>query len=107
MSGEVGRLRDALRQVVFRLREDALKDKESNQNVRKDTNQSVPLHSSSLSVPQVLPENPPRAPLSYDHRVETERGLGGFSGSSLYGYNTMPVCLLYSDYPFIMIEVVI
>ncbi|XP_074583662.1 KH domain-containing protein At4g18375 [Curcuma longa] len=90
VSGEVGRLRDALRQVVFRLREDALKDKESNQNVRKDTNQSVPLHSSSLSVPQVLPENPPRAPLSYDHRVETERGLGGFSGSSLYGYNTMP-----------------
>lgn len=92
MSGEVGRLRDALRQVVFRLREDALKDKESNQNVHKDTNQNVPLHSSSLSVPQVLPENP-RATLSYDHRVETERALGGFSGSSLYGYNTMPVYL--------------
>ncbi|KAG6511852.1 hypothetical protein ZIOFF_029930 [Zingiber officinale] len=90
VSGEVGRLRDALRQVVFRLREDSLKDKESNQNVHKDTNQNVPLHSSSLSVPQVLPENPPRAPLSYDHRVEAERGLGGFSGSSLYGYNTMP-----------------
>ncbi|XP_042378734.1 KH domain-containing protein At4g18375-like [Zingiber officinale] len=90
VSGEVGRLRDALRQVVFRLREDSLKDKESNQNVHKDTNQNVPLHSSSLSVSQVLPENPPRAPLNYDHRVEAERGLGGFSGSSLYGYNTMP-----------------
>ncbi|RWW05486.1 hypothetical protein GW17_00031230 [Ensete ventricosum] len=84
VSGEVGKLRDALVQIILRLREDALKDKEGNQNAQKDSSQNVPatdsLHSGSLSVPPVLPTIPPLAPLSYDQRAETERGLGIFPG---------------------------
>ncbi|KAJ8472188.1 hypothetical protein OPV22_026531 [Ensete ventricosum] len=93
VSGEVGKLRDALVQIILRLREDALKDKEGNQNAQKDSSQNVPatdsLHSGSLSVPPVLPTIPPLAPLSYDQRAETERGLGIFPGSNLFGYNSL------------------
>ncbi|WOL00448.1 hypothetical protein Cni_G09161 [Canna indica] len=93
VSGQVGRLRDALVQIILRLREDALKDKDVNQSARKDSNQSVPavdpLHSSSMSVPQVMPTIPSLGPLSYDQRAETERSLGVFPGNNLYGYNSM------------------
>ncbi|RZR89206.1 hypothetical protein BHM03_00016896 [Ensete ventricosum] len=93
VSGEVGKLRDALVQIILRLREDALKDKDGNQNSQKDSNHKVPpvdtLHSSSLSVPPVLPTIPSLAPLSYGQRAETESGMGIFSGNNLYGYNSL------------------
>ncbi|CAL9188903.1 unnamed protein product [Musa hybrid cultivar] len=93
VSGEVGKLRDALVQIILRLREDALKDKDGNQNAQKDSNQKVPpvdtLHSNSLSVPPVLPTIPPLAPLNYGQRAETESGMGIFSGNNLYGYSSL------------------
>ena len=95
MSGEVGKLRDALVQIILRLREDALKDKEGNQNAHKDSSQNVPatdpLHSGSLSVPPVLPTIPPLAPLNYGQRAETESGMGIFSSNNLYGYSSLQV----------------
>ncbi|KAG1334380.1 KH domain-containing protein [Cocos nucifera] len=93
VTGEVGNLRDALVQIILRLREDALRDRDGSQNTHKDGSQNAPpvdpLYTSSLSVPPVLPSIPSVASLSYDQRIETERGLGVLSGSSLYGYSSL------------------
>ncbi|KAG1358852.1 KH domain-containing protein [Cocos nucifera] len=93
VTGEVVNLRVALVQIILRLREDALRDRNSSQITHKDGSQTAPpvdpLYSSSLSVPPVLPSIPPVAPLSYDQRVETEGGFGVLSGSSLYGYGSL------------------
>ncbi|KAK1365272.1 hypothetical protein POM88_040833 [Heracleum sosnowskyi] len=58
--GEVGSVRDALIQIVLRLRDDVLKDREVNQN----PSDGVGLHSlypvsADFSVPPVLPSIPP------------------------------------------------
>nr|CAD1825054.1 unnamed protein product [Ananas comosus var. bracteatus] len=91
VSGEVGHVRDALVQIVLKLREDALRDKEGSQNVTKDSNPAIPpldpLYTSAL--PTILSSMPPVAPLSYESRVEAERELTVFPGGSLYGYNSL------------------
>ncbi|GFY81490.1 RNA-binding KH domain-containing protein [Actinidia rufa] len=65
--GEVGNVRDALVQIVLRLRDDVLKDREA------------------------LPTIPPVAPLGYEQRVETGSGFGMLSSSGLYGYGSLPM----------------
>lgn len=89
----MGHVRDALVQIVLKLREDALRDKEGSQNVSKDSNPAIPpvdpLYTSAL--PTILSGMPPVAPLSYESRVEAERELTVFSGGSLYGYSSLQV----------------
>ncbi|XP_028089232.1 KH domain-containing protein At4g18375-like isoform X2 [Camellia sinensis] len=63
--GEVSRVRDALIQIVLRLRDDVLKDRE------------------------VLPSVPPVAPMGYEQRTESGSGLGMLSSGSLYGYGSL------------------
>lgn len=91
MVGEVGSVRDALVQIVLRLRDDALKEKDGGRNPSVGTD---PLYSvgSGLSVPSLLPSVPPVASLGYDQRAETGSGLGLLSSSSLYGYGSLSVC---------------
>ncbi|ONK66051.1 uncharacterized protein A4U43_C06F3660 [Asparagus officinalis] len=87
VSGEVGNLRDALLQIILRLRQDVLKDGDGG---RSNPPPSDSIYSSSLPVPPVLPSVPSLAPLGYDQRVEGERrGLASFTGSSLYGYSAL------------------
>ncbi|KAL5977173.1 hypothetical protein ACLOJK_021515 [Asimina triloba] len=83
--GDIGRLRDALVQIVLRLRDYVLKDKEGSRNASAVTDS---LFSSSISSSSVLPSIPPVASLGYDHRVDSGNSLGMLSTSSLYGYGS-------------------
>jgi hypothetical protein len=89
--GEVGSVRDAIIQIVLRLRDDILKDRDSSRNptVGADSFFSA---GTGLSVPSVLPSVPPVASLGYDQRIDSGSGLGMLSTSSLYGYGSLPVC---------------
>ncbi|KAG0492473.1 hypothetical protein HPP92_005871 [Vanilla planifolia] len=82
VSGEVIKVRDALLQIILRLREDILKDRENNNSA--PANES--LYSSSLPVPPILPSV---STLGFDQRAEPGSGLGLLSGSSLYGYSSL------------------
>ncbi|CAI9760082.1 unnamed protein product [Fraxinus pennsylvanica] len=73
--GEVVSLRDALIQIVLRLRDDVLKDKEGGR---------ISSGGAGFSVPSVLPSIRPAAPLGYEHSAETESGVGLLS-SRTYG----------------------
>ncbi|KAI3744062.1 hypothetical protein L1987_57134 [Smallanthus sonchifolius] len=82
--GEVGSVRDALVQIVLRLRDDILKDRDSGHNPSSG-NDSLYAGGTSIPVPSVLPSVSSLAPLGYEHRAETGSGLGLLSSSSLYG----------------------
>ncbi|KAL8268662.1 hypothetical protein R6Q59_002460 [Mikania micrantha] len=82
--GEVGSVRDALVQIVLRLRDDVLKDRDSGHK-SSSGNDSMYASGSGISVPSVLPSVSSLAPLSYEHRAETGSGLGLLSSSSIYG----------------------
>ncbi|KAK9268242.1 hypothetical protein L1049_010685 [Liquidambar formosana] len=86
--GEVSSVRDALIQIVLRLRDDVLKDRDGGHNHSAGTD-SLYTGSTGLSVPSVLPSVPPVTPLGYDQRPETGSGLGLLSSSSLYGYGSL------------------
>ncbi|KAF8413556.1 hypothetical protein HHK36_001547 [Tetracentron sinense] len=88
--GEVGNVRDALIQIVLRLRDNVLKDRDDGRNPTAAAD-SLYSGGSGLSMPSILPSVPPVAPLGYDRRVETESGLGMLSSSSFYGYGSLPV----------------
>lgn len=86
VSGEVKSVRDALIQVVIRLRDDALKDKDGvyNSSVAPD-----PLYtgSSGLSLPSGLQTVPPVKGLGYEPRAESGSGVGMRSSHSRYKYD--------------------
>ncbi|KAG6594458.1 KH domain-containing protein, partial [Cucurbita argyrosperma subsp. sororia] len=89
VSGKVGSVRDALVQIVLRLREEALKDREVGYNPAVCTD-SMYHSGSSFSMPSVLPSVSPGAPpMGYDQRAESGSGLGALSSSSLYGYGSL------------------
>ena len=90
--GEVCSVRDALIQIVLRLRDDVLK---GNEGVRHPSGgfDSVYCGAAGLPVPSMLPNVPSVAPLTYDQRAETGAGVGMLSSSSLYGYGSFPVSL--------------
>lgn len=97
MSGEVGNVKDALVQIVLRLRDDVLKDRNGARNPSVST-ESLYSGGTSLSMPSVLPSVPPVAPLGYDQRADSGSGLGLISSSSLYGYGSLPVCSFLDNY---------
>lgn len=95
-------MRDALIQIILRLRDDVLRERDTGHNpsVGAESLYSV---GAGLSLPSVLPSVPPVAtPLVYDQRTESETGLGMFSSSSLYGYGSLSVCLIFSCHMFIL-----
>lgn len=86
-------MRDALVQIVLRLRDDALKDKEGSRNL--PTADSIYRGSGGLSLPSVLPSVSQVSSLGFDQRVENGSGLGMLSSSNnLFAYGSLPVCLM-------------
>lgn len=91
MFGSVDCVRDALIQIVLRLRDDVLREKETGHNPSIG---AEPLYSggAGLSVSSMLPSVPPvAASLAYDQRTESGSGLGMLSSSGLYGYGSLSV----------------
>ncbi|XP_057962482.1 KH domain-containing protein At4g18375-like isoform X2 [Malania oleifera] len=86
--GEVSSVRDALVQIILRLRDDVLKDKDGSHNPSIGSD-SLYSSGAGLSVPSVLPSVPPVNPLGYDQIAESGSGLGLLSSSSLYGYGSL------------------
>jgi len=95
VSGEADKLRDALVQIILRLREAVLKESVESQNSDRDGQLTVAasdsLYGSSLPLPALLPHNQQIAPLGYDRRGEPERALEVFPRTSSYGYSSMQV----------------
>lgn len=85
--GEVSNVRDALVQIVLRLRYDALKDKSGGLNTLMGSDSLY--NGSGLAVPPVLPSVPSVNPLGYDNRSEVSSGFGTIPSSSLYGYESL------------------
>ncbi|KAG5235161.1 KH domain-containing protein [Salix suchowensis] len=88
--GEVSSVRDALVQIVLRLRDDVLKEKDGGLSSLVGTDSVYPV-GAGLSIPPMLPSVPPVAPMGYDQRSESGSGLGLLSSSSLYGYGSLPM----------------
>lgn len=86
--GEVSRVRDALIQIVLRLRDDVLKDREGGHNTSAGAD-SMYSGGTGFSMPSVLPSVPPVAPMGYEQRAESGSGLGMLSSGSLYGYGSL------------------
>lgn len=101
MVGDTGNVRDALVQIVLRLRDDALKDRDGGHNLSLGA-ESLYSGGPALSVPPLLSSVPPVAPLGYDQRAESGSGLGMISSSSLYGYGSLSVCFLEQFNSYIM-----
>lgn len=89
MVGEVDCVRDALIQIVLRLREDVLKKRDTDHNPPIGA-ESFYSGSSVLSAPSMAP-SVPTAALAYDQRTGSGTGLGMHSSSSLYGYDSYSV----------------
>lgn len=87
--GEVGSVRDALVQIVLRLRDDVLKDRDSSGRNPSSGTDSLYAGGSGLQVPSVLPSVSSVAPLGYEHRAETGSSLGLLSSN--YGYGSLPM----------------
>eukprot|EP00262_Sarcandra_glabra_P021898 TRINITY_DN9443_c0_g1_i1.p1 TRINITY_DN9443_c0_g1~~TRINITY_DN9443_c0_g1_i1.p1 ORF type:complete len:624 (-),score=139.41 TRINITY_DN9443_c0_g1_i1:175-2046(-) len=85
--GDVGSVRDALVQIILRLRDYVLKDREGDQSAPIADSRC----SSGYSAPSVLPSVPPVAPFGYDQRVDTGGSLGMLSSRSMYGYGSLQV----------------
>lgn len=85
-------MRDALVQIVLRLRDDVLKDREVNQYPLDGVGlRSLYPGSTGFSMPEVLPGIPPVGHLGYEQRDDTGSGLNMASTDSLYGYRSLPV----------------
>ncbi|TKY71954.1 KH domain-containing protein [Spatholobus suberectus] len=84
--GGVDGVRDALIQIVLRLRNDVLKEGDNGHNPPIGS-ESLYSDASVYSVPSV-PVPPVAAPLAYDQRTESRTALGTLSSSRLYGYGS-------------------
>lgn len=83
-------MRDALVQIVLRLRDDILKDRDGGHNPSSGHDSMYDAGGSGHHIPSVLPGVSSVASLGYEHRGETGSGLGLLSSS--YGYGSLPVC---------------
>ncbi|WCJ27426.1 RNA-binding KH domain-containing protein [Euphorbia peplus] len=89
--GEVGSVRDALVQIVLRLRDDVLREHDGGHNPSVGGDPFYSGGGSGISMPSLLPSIPPVAPLAYDQRAETGSGFGLLSSSGIYGYGSLPM----------------
>ncbi|XP_009604665.1 KH domain-containing protein At4g18375 [Nicotiana tabacum] len=87
VAGEISSVRDALIQIVLRLRDDVLKGREGNFNPSAGVD-SLRTGGTGHSLASVLPNVPPTASLSYEQRVESGNGIGMRSSGSLYGHES-------------------
>ncbi|KAL1560455.1 KH domain-containing protein isoform X2 [Salvia divinorum] len=85
--GQVSNLRDALIQIVLRLRDDVLKDREDIHNASTGVEASY-AGGESLPMSSVFRSGHSGAALSYDHRPDAGSGLGLLSSSG-YGYGSL------------------
>ncbi|WJX52942.1 hypothetical protein P8452_38999 [Trifolium repens] len=91
VSGPVDCVRDALIQIILRLRDDVLREKDIGHN-SSTGGESFYSSGAGLSFPSMLPSIPSvAAPLVYDQRAEGASGLGMLSSSSHYGYGSFPM----------------
>ncbi|XP_068325007.1 KH domain-containing protein At4g18375-like [Pyrus communis] len=88
VAGDPSSLRDALIQIVLRLRDDVLKDRDDGLNTSGGA-ESMYSGGPALSMPSVLPSVPPVSSMRYDQRAESGSGLGLLSSGSLYGYGSV------------------
>ncbi|KAK1304767.1 KH domain-containing protein [Acorus calamus] len=88
VNGEVSSVRDALVQIVLRLRADVLKERESGHSHHAPM--AAPLYPSG-PLPSTTQTVPPIPPLSYDQRVEPGSGLGMLSSGSIYDFGPLQV----------------
>ncbi|MED6120387.1 hypothetical protein PIB30_020401 [Stylosanthes scabra] len=87
--GRVDCVRDALIQIVLRLRDDVLKERDTGHNPPPIGSESFYSSDSVLPVRSVIPPVPDvPAPLAYDQRTESGTGLNMLSSSSLHGYGS-------------------
>ncbi|MCD9559343.1 hypothetical protein HAX54_017243 [Datura stramonium] len=89
VAGEVSSVRDALIQIVLRLRDDVIKGREGNHNPSAGAADSLRTGGTGFSLAPVLSNVPPAAPLSYEHRIETGNGAGLRSSGSHYGHESL------------------
>lgn len=82
-------MRDALVQIVLRLRDDVLKEKDGGYNPSVGADSLGSGH----SVPSTLPSVRPVPSLSYDQKTDVGSSLGMLSSSNLYGYGSLSVCV--------------
>lgn len=95
MGGAVDCVRDAIIQIILRLRDDVLRERDTGHNPSTG-GESLYSSGAGLSLPSVLPSVPSvAAPLVYDQRAESATGLGMLSSSNLYGYGSFSVCLIF------------
>ncbi|XP_004504558.1 KH domain-containing protein At4g18375 [Cicer arietinum] len=91
VGGAVDCVRDALIQIILRLRDDVLRERDIGHNPSTGGESFYP-SGAGLSFPSMLPSVPSvAAPLVYDQRAEGATGLGMLSSSSLYGYGSLPM----------------
>ncbi|KAK7319126.1 hypothetical protein RJT34_03840 [Clitoria ternatea] len=89
VGGSVDCVRDALIQIILRLRDDVLRERDTG-HIPSIGAESLYSGSTGLSLPPVLPSVPPvAASMVYDQRAESGTGLGMLSSSSLYGYGSL------------------
>lgn len=90
--GEVSNVRDALIQIVLRLRDDILKDREGGHNSSSGADL---LHTGGahLSVPSVLSSIPQVTSLRYEQSTDTGAGagVGMLSSNSVYGHGLLSI----------------
>lgn len=95
MGGAVDCVRDALIQIILRLRDGALRERDNGHD-HSTGGESLYLSGAGISLPPVMPSLPSvAAPMVYDQRAESETGLSMFSASNLYGYGSLSVCLFF------------
>lgn len=87
--GQVSNMRDALIQIVLRLRDDVLKDREDLRNSSTGV-EALYAGGASLPVSSVLHSVSSGGALSYDQRGDSGSGLGLLSSSG-YGYGSLSV----------------
>lgn len=85
--GQVSNMRDALIQIVLRLRDDVLKDREDLRNSSTGV-EALYAGGASLPVSSVLHSVSSGGALSYDQRADSGSGLGLLSSSG-YGYGSL------------------
>ncbi|CAA7020436.1 unnamed protein product [Microthlaspi erraticum] len=105
ISGDVAEVRDALIQIVLRLRDDVLRDRETGssrnqQHLARSENNNNSFFSSSSSISNTGLALPPpsfmssvpqvAASVDFDRRQDTGTMLSSLSGGGLYGYGSFP-----------------